>query len=209
MPGMAANPQIFRYISLPKERFKLHYLEWIVPESMTETIEHYAERMCSFIKEKNVVLVGVSFGGVIVQEMAKIITPKKVVLIASIKSNKELPKRLRFIKNTRAYKLFPATKISDLESFIHSILGKLAHRKLKHIKTYLSFRDPLYLKWALYNVLHWSQDYTTPNILHIHGTADILFPIKHIDNCEIIKGGEHIMIIRSAKEISLILSNRL
>ena len=83
MPGLAANSQIFKYISLPDDKFVLHYLEWLLPESIDESIEDYAKRMCEFIKEKNVILIGVSFGGIIVQEMAKIIKPIKLVIISS------------------------------------------------------------------------------------------------------------------------------
>ena len=32
MPGMAANPKIFEYIKLPEDQFKIHWLEWIIPE---------------------------------------------------------------------------------------------------------------------------------------------------------------------------------
>ena len=52
MPGLAANSQIFKYISLPKDLFELHYLEWLLPETLDESIENYAKRMCEFIKEK-------------------------------------------------------------------------------------------------------------------------------------------------------------
>lgn len=209
MPGLAANSEIFKFISLPKDRFELHYLEWILPESLEESIEHYAKRMCSFISEKKVILIGVSFGGVIVQEMAKIIKPVKVAIISSVKSNKELPKRLRFIKNTKSYKLFPENSITSVENFIHGVSGKKTQKRLEHYKMYLSMRDPLYLKWAIYNILHWQQDYITQDILHIHGTLDHLFPIKYINNCEVIEDGQHIMIITKAKEISAILLSKL
>jgi esterase/lipase len=209
MPGLAANFQIFKYISLPQDRFERHYLEWLLPESMDESIENYAKRMCEFVNEENVILIGVSFGGVMVQEMAKIIKPTKIVIISSIKSNKELSKRLRFIKGTKSYKLFPENSITALENFIHGITGKKTQKRLEHYKIYLSMRDPLYLKWAIYNVLHWQQGYTTQNVLHIHGSSDHIFPIKYINNCITIKNGEHIMIINKAKEISRILTQQL
>lgn len=202
MPGLSANSKIFQFITLPEDRFEMHYLEWILPISIDETLEAYALRMSRFVKEKNVILVGVSFGGLLVQEMGKIINPKKIVIISSIKSNKELSKTLRFIKRTKSYKLFPTNYITIFEKFIHQISSKKIRKRLYHYKMYLSVRNPLYLKWAIYNALHWTQDYTTPNIVHIHGTSDHIYPIKYIKNCIEIKGGAHIMIIIKAKEIS-------
>src|SRR5690554_5281255 len=88
MPGMAASPLIFEHIKLPEQDFKIHWLEWQIPE-ITESLEEYAKRMCKFIEHDNVVLLGVSFGGVLVQEMSKHIKVKKLFVVSSIKSYHE------------------------------------------------------------------------------------------------------------------------
>ena len=205
MPGLSANSKIFQLIKLPNDRFELHYLEWIIPNKIDEPIEEYAARMCQFIKEKNVILIGVSFGGVLVQEMGKLIKTKKIILISSIKSSLELPRRLRFIKHTKSYKLFPTRHITTLENLIHKISSKKTQKRLDGYKLYLSVRDPLYLKWAIHATLHWSQKKPTPNVLHIHGTADHIFPIKNIANCIPIQNGPHVMILTRAKEVNEVL----
>jgi len=84
MPGLGANSKIFEYISLPKDRFEMHLLEWKIPVSEEESIEDYAKRMTGEIKHQNPILLGVSFGGVLVQEIAKIIAVEKVILVSSI-----------------------------------------------------------------------------------------------------------------------------
>ena len=66
MPGLGANPKIFEYILLPKDRFEIHLLEWKIPISEDESIQDYAQRMTREIKNQNPVLLGVSFGGVLV-----------------------------------------------------------------------------------------------------------------------------------------------
>lgn len=70
VPGMAANPLIFEHIDLPKQKFKIHLLEWFIPES-EETISQYAKRMADKVAHDNAVLIGVSFGGILVQEMSR------------------------------------------------------------------------------------------------------------------------------------------
>lgn len=207
MPGLAANSKIFEFITLPKVNYELHYLEWILPLSLDETIEMYALRMCQFISEKNVVLIGVSFGGILVQEMSKIIHPKQTIIISSVKNSNELPKRLKIAKQTKTYKLFPVNSITTIEDFMAYIFGGMTQKRIEQYKIFLSVRDPLYLKWAIYNVLHWQQPKTISNIIHIHGTSDHIFPIKHIDNCIKIENGTHVMILNKAKKISSILAD--
>ena len=73
MPGLGANSKIFEHISLPKEKFELHFLEWKTPISFDESLEEYALRITDDIIHKNPVLLGVSFGGILVQEIAKVI----------------------------------------------------------------------------------------------------------------------------------------
>ncbi len=205
VPGLSASSKIFEFIKLPKEDFEIHLLEWLIPESINETIEHYAKRMCETITEKNVVLMGVSFGGVMAQEMSKIIHPKKIILISSIKNKNELPKRLKLAKSSRVYKLFPTNKITSIENFMSFVFGEMAKKRIEQYKIYLSVRDELYLKWSVYNVLHWQQEETLPNILHIHGIADRIFPFKHVKNSIEIEKGSHVMVLNRASEISKII----
>ena len=209
MPGLAANSKIFDRIRLPIEQFELHYLEWIMPTSIDESIEKYAKRMCEYITEKECVLIGVSFGGILVQEMSKIITIKQLIIISSIKNNRELPKRLQLAKVTKAYKLFPKNNLSSLENIVSKVFGKMAQKRIEQYRIFLSVRNPLYLKWAIYTSLHWKQEESLSNILHIHGTQDHIFPIKNISNCNEIEGGTHVMILNRAKEISSVLLNSL
>ncbi|TVZ55125.1 pimeloyl-ACP methyl ester carboxylesterase [Lutibacter sp. Hel_I_33_5] len=205
VPGLAANAKIFEFITLPKEKYELYFLEWLIPLSTNESIEEYAKRMCEKITHQNPVLIGVSFGGVMVQEMSKIIATKKLIIISSIKSNQEFPKRLKFAQITKAYKLFPTKIIINIEEYAKYFYGDYLKKRAELYKTYLSLRDPVYLQWAIYNVLHWQQKETTKDIIHIHGTKDLVFPIKNINNSKQVEDGTHAMILTKGKMISKIL----
>ena len=84
MPGMAASPKIFEYLKFPMN-FQIHLLSWIPPVK-NEPLSDYAKRMCKRVVHKNPILLGVSFGGILVQEMAKYVSVKKIVIVSSIKS---------------------------------------------------------------------------------------------------------------------------
>ena len=198
MPGMAANPAIFEYIKLPEDQFKIHLLEWIIP-TKEESIESYAKRMIEKIEHENAVLIGVSFGGVLVQEMSKHMNCKKLIIISSVKSRHELPKRMRLAKVSKAYKLLPTKFVSNFESFAKYAFGETVKKRVELYRKYLSVADKRYLDWAIQNMVCWKQDEVIPDIIHIHGDNDPVFPIKNISDCITIKGGTHIMIINKYK----------
>ena len=205
VPGLAACPKIFEYLKIPEDKYELHFLDWLLPMSENEPIEKYAKRMAASITEKNVVLIGVSFGGIMVQEMSKFLADSKVIIISSVKNRSELPRRLKFIQKTKAYKLFPATAIQNIEDFSIYAFGSFAKKRVDIYNKYLSVRDEKYLKWAIANVLNWNQTETLSNIIHIHGLSDEVFPSKHLKNFIPIENGTHVMILNKANSISKII----
>jgi len=205
MPGLAASSQIFEYIHLSDELFELHYLEWVAPDSIDEKLSDYASKYAVQINHEQPVLIGVSFGGLLVQEISKLIAVQRLIIISSIKCMAEMPKRLLFIKNSKAYKFFPTKKLSKIDDFSKYDFHPHLKKKGELYNKYLSIRDEKYLNWAIHNVLHWSQISPIQNTIHIHGTKDEIFPIKHVKDCISIEGGTHAMIIIKAKKISAII----
>jgi pimeloyl-ACP methyl ester carboxylesterase len=195
MPGLAASSSTFEHIKLPQETFEMFYLEWFLPLDK-ESIEDYALRMIKKIKHENPVLVGVSFGGILVQEIALLIKTKKVIIISSVKSNKELPLRMKIAKTTKAYKILPTQLVSNFEIVAKYAFGEnIISRRLKLYEKYLQMRDKKYLVWAIENVILWRRTSEDINVIHIHGTEDAVFPIENIKNCISIKGATHLLII--------------
>lgn len=202
MPGLAANSKIFEKLEFDTDRYTLHYLTWIMPLSSSESILSYASRLEQEIKEENPVLIGVSFGGIIVQELTKFVAAKKIIIISSVKHQDELPPRFKFAKKTKIYKLFPTKLIENFEDYLSFFLGKPLKKRASLYKKYLSIRNKEYLHWSIANLIKWEQTKIIENTIHIHGINDAIFPIKNIKNCIKIEGGTHIMILTKAKKIS-------
>jgi predicted nucleic acid-binding protein len=198
MPGMAANPSIFENISLPEENYEIHWLEWQIPNK-TETLLEYAQRMCKFIEHTNVVLIGVSFGGILVQEMSKLIKVKKLIVVSSVKSHHELPKRLKLLKITKAYNILPTQLVSNIDLLAKYAFGETIKKRVDLYKKYLSVNDKTYLDWAIKQVVCWDQEEAHAEAIYIHGDNDAVFPHSCGGNCIVIKGGTHIMIINKYK----------
>lgn len=198
MPGMAASPSIFEHIKLPEDTYKIHWLEWKIPHK-SETLQDYAKRMITDIKHENIVLLGVSFGGMLVQEMSKFLKLKKLFVVSSVKSHHELPKRLKVLKYTKAYKILPTQLVSNIDLLAKYAFGETIKKRIELYKKYLSVNDKRYLDWAIEQVVCWEQEEPNPNAIYIHGDNDIVFPHSCEGNCIVIKGGTHIMIINKYK----------
>ncbi len=198
IPGMAANPSIFDEIKLDESKFEVHRLAWFQPKKGI-SFEEYAKEMCQSVIHKNPILLGVSFGGLLVQEMARHITTKKVFVVSSVKSEKELPKRMLFAKYTKVHKLLPTGLVNNVELLAKYAFGETVTKRLHLYEKYLSIRDKYYIDWSIDNIVNWKQKEALPNLIHIHGEKDAVFPISNIKDCIKVKNGTHTMIIHRAK----------
>jgi len=198
MPGMAASPTIFENIKLPEEQFEMHLLEWELPLPK-ESLSDYAKRMSNKVVHKDCILVGVSFGGILVQEMKRFVNPKKVVIISSVKSSIELLREMKIAKTTKAYKLIPTKLFENVENLAKYAFGDFAKQRLKLYEKFLSVRDRNYLDWSIEQIINWERKEVDAEVIHIHGDQDEVFPIKYIKNCTVLKGGKHIMILNKYK----------
>ena len=198
MPGLAASSSIFERIALPVDGFEMILLEWELPLN-NESLSEYAERISKKVTHENPVLIGVSFGGILVQEMAQFLDVRKIIIISSVKSNLEFPTAFKVAKTTKAYKLFPTNLISNIENLALFSFGNKVKKRIDLYEKFLSVRDKKYLDWAIEKVILWDRTKILKNVIHIHGDADEVFPIKNIKRCIVVKGGTHIMIISKFK----------
>ncbi|TDD97300.1 alpha/beta hydrolase family protein [Flavobacterium cellulosilyticum] len=198
MPGLAASAAIFERIVLPENLFEMLLLEWEIPLEK-ESLAAYAKRMTKKITHPNPVLIGVSFGGILVQEMAAFIDTRKVIIISSVKSNLEFPMRMKLAKSTKAYKLIPTALLANLEGLAQFSFGTKINTRLKLYEKFLCVRDKNYLDWAVEQVVLWERTVEDKKVIHIHGDEDDVFPIKNIHNCVVVKGGTHIMVLNKYK----------
>ena len=194
MPGLAASSSIFERIVLPTESFEVILLDWVQPKK-DETLVSYAQRMAQKVVHENAVLIGVSFGGILVQEMTAFLNLKKLIIISSVKTRDEMPRRIKFAQKTKAYKLLPTSLLNNVEKLIKYSFGNVINQKLKLYEKFLHLRNKEYLDWAIEQVVCWERSVPDPKVIHIHGDLDDVFPAKNINSFIPIKGGTHIMIL--------------
>jgi pimeloyl-ACP methyl ester carboxylesterase len=200
--GLGANEKAFQYLELPG--IEPVYLTWM-PPLQNETMQQYAQRMADRITEPNPLLVGLSFGGMLSIEIAKLINTKKIILISSAKCRKEIPSYFRLCKYIPFHKLLPIrlmTKDGFLFRFVFSLKSSSMQKTMKNI---MSDEVKGFNKWGVNCVVNWNNNSIPNNVIHIHGTADKLLPYRFVHADYTIKDGTHFMIGVKAKEISKIL----
>jgi len=206
--GLGANEKAFKYLKIHPD-FELVYLPWIQPE-IGESLEHYAERMSESIdtnEEFN--LMGLSFGGIIAQEMNRFLEPKLNILISTVKSRKELPGFMRFSSHSNLHKLIPPKFISSDNGISYALFRKVYNGKLPDLTEIFEFRDPYYLKWSMDRIVNWQNNVEMKNFIHIHGNKDLVFPVSKIQDAQIVDGGTHVMVMQKARKVSELINQAL
>lgn len=85
------------------------------------------------------------------------------------------------------------------------ILG--AHQKDQEqlLRQVIRESDMDFVKWAIEAILYWNNKEVPPNLVHIHGNADKLLPVKRVKADYTIDGGTHVMTLDHAGEVSVLL----
>ncbi len=204
--GLGADERVFQRLDF--SGFSTTYIKWIVPQD-NETIEHYATRLLDQITTIKPTLIGLSFGGLIAIEIAKQIETEKVVLIASVKTKKEIPFYYRLAGQLGLHNLIPTASLKSSTFLTNWFFGTGSNFEKQLLKQILMDTNPVFLKWAIEKVVKWGNQKETNNLFHIHGTTDRILPLKYVKCNTTIKDGGHFMTLNKADEINTILRQQL
>lgn len=201
--GLGADFKVLEKIQFPKQH-KVVFIDWLIPEH-NEEFQHYVQRMADKIDDSEpFYLLGYSFGGILVQEINKLKPARKVVIMGSIRSDREKSTLIKTGQITRIPKLLPVRFFNEKTTNIYSMFRKFFDPKNPKILQYFQVRDPYYLKWAIEKISDWKFE-ENPDVIQILGDKDIVFPIKNCRPDYIIKGGTHLFPATKSKEVSNIL----
>lgn len=201
--GLGADKRVFDSLTLD---FEFVPIDWITPNK-NESIESYSKRLSSVIDNKNeFCLIGVSFGGLIVTEISKILKPKTTILISSAHTKSELRAIFRWFGKTKLIKSIPATLFDPPRWIARYLFGAKNYKLLNDI---LDDTDLSFAKWAVNELINWKNTNQSDNVLKINGTKDKLIPPKGNTEMELINNGEHFMIVDRANEVSKIINDKL
>ncbi len=205
--GLGADFRIFSKLNI--KGAILHPIEWEIPEP-GETLPDFARRLSGQIQHQNPVLLGVSFGGMISTEMAKILPVQKTIIVSSCKERKELPNYFRAAGKVGLHRAVPywlVTQNKYLNRFIFDASSREEELYLKRMM--LSDSNILFIKRSVHMILNWQNKDCPPNVIHIHGKRDkLLLPSLVRADYWIAEGG-HFMIWNKADTVGDIIQNEI
>ena len=203
IPGLGADKKIFRSLLIP-EGAQAFYLEWIKPLK-NETLQSYSYRLSEQIDTTQpFVIVGLSFGGMLAAEIVNRYNTGRMIILSSVASSRHLPFYYRIAGKMHMHKLVP---ISLMKSA--SLMKRLFTAETPEQKAYLKMAirevDASFIRWALDAIVKWKGSAADADYIHIHGSKDIVLPMRYCKPTHIIKGGGHLMLLTRNNEISEII----
>lgn len=202
--GFGADERVFSKIDFLGN--DVHFIQWKIPET-NEEFKHYVKRMADEIHHENPVLVGLSFGGMMSVEIAKILPVSKIILLSSIATTDEMPWYMKAAGKLKLDKIFPLRPSKLLAPLENYNLGVKTAEEKRLVESYRKNIDPYYTSWAIDKILNWDNTFYPKDLVHIHGDNDHIFPLRYVRADHVIAGGGHLFLMDKAQEVNSILKN--
>jgi len=177
LPGLGADERLFQNWEIANS--SLHPIRYNLAKKR-ESLQSYAKRLLPQIEHENPVLVGHSLGGVLAQEIAEYIAVDKIFIIGSMKTAKEKPP---LIKRNQRFPIYKALHSSGLK-YVIPALEKQGLNRFESERLYwtmLRESNTEFLKWGFAKVVHWKRKEAQPNVIHIQGDHDEIFPKEYLE----------------------------
>lgn len=198
--GLGADERVFDKIDFGT--FSPVFIPW-EPVDPEESFESYVRQLCIHVKAENPILIGISFGGIVAQEMSTLFENCPVLILSSVRTRSELPLLMRFFGKSGLHKLIPIKQVLKNTSINHWFFGTKTASEKKLLDQILADSDPVFTKWAIRQITNWTRTEPVPaKVLHIHGDNDHIFKIGNVHPDYIIPGGTHFMTVSQHKEVS-------
>ena len=201
--GLAADSRVFHHIRLPGHCVPV-YLEWIAP-FRDESLAHYASRLAAGIDTSQpFALIGLSMGGMMATEIARLHKPVALILISSIPASKHLPFYFKWARVIRMHKLIPVRLVKTASTWKRVFTNESAENK-EILRAIIRDSNDQFIHWAMNAILSWRGDSLPGPYIHIHGTRDEVLPIRFTMPTHVIEGGDHLMIMNKPAAINHLL----
>lgn len=206
LSGLGADERIFANLRI--DGAELVHLPWPEYDEHDE-LPCYAQKISALIKDENPILLGVSFGGMLAVEIAKIRKVEKVIIVSSAKTKEEIPHFGRFMKFIVTKQVVPAVFFTWPNRVVMQMFGAATDIEKEMLKGVFRATDGYLVRWAMKAIQLWRNSTYHEPIVHIHGDADKIITPEYIHADYWIKGGSHIMIYNKAEEINTIINKEL
>jgi len=200
--GLGVDERVFQKLDF--SAYDCTFVKWIQPLT-GESIQSYAARISVQIKDPGAIYIGLSFGGIMAAEVVKCVAPSKLILLASVKTKYEIPLRYRLAGLFFLHRLIPAKWLLKANRITYWFFGAQTTEEKIMLREILKDTDPVFLKWAMGEILSWKNKNVSKNTVHLHGSDDHILPYRKVNADFCIHNGGHLMTLSHASEIQLLL----
>lgn len=201
--GLGADKRIFGKVNIPGAH--LQHLDW-PPYDKHDELACYAQKLADKIPDQHPNILGVSFGGMLAVEIAKIRPVRKVVIVSSAKKHEELPPMKRFVRVLLRSRLLPSFLFNKPNKLVYKRFGTETEEEEQLLGNILRDTDRHFAKWAVKAMMTWRNEVVPEGIYHIHGNADQVILPNGIKANYWVSDGGHFMIYNRASLINPILT---
>ncbi|PZV03626.1 MAG: alpha/beta hydrolase [Leptolyngbya sp.] len=201
--GLGADWRVFQRLQL--EGYRPVHILWQRPQRR-ETIEQYAQRLLEQVTTEKPIFVGLSFGGLMAIEMAKLSNPAQVIVISSATTGAQIPAYFKVFRWLPVQLVVPFKQLLwAVHGLLNWLFGLNNRDDCSLFKQVLVDTDPWFLKWAINRVVSWRNQMLPEHLVHIHGDRDRVFPFGYRSADVVVPGGGHLMVLNRAEELSQLL----
>ncbi|MNU65561.1 hypothetical protein D3C71_548550 [compost metagenome] len=208
LSGLGADERVFDQIDFGP--FFPVFIPWEPLTEPNQSFESYVKQLSIHVKTPHPILIGISFGGIVAQEMSALLNNCPVLILASIRTRAELPLWMKAGGKIGLQKMIPIKKLLKNKKGNHWFFGTKTQEEKIILDQILADSDPLFTKWAIHQIVSWKRKTTVSSkVLHIHGTKDRIFHIKKLHPDYMVEGGTHFMTVSKHDELSKIIREAL
>jgi pimeloyl-ACP methyl ester carboxylesterase len=198
--GLAADKRMFKYIQLPAG-YEAVFLNWIEPLKK-ESLRQYAIRLATGINTAEpFVILGLSMGGMMAVEIALRHQPVATILVSSLYSHKQLPRKIRWVSALGVHRWVPISFLKSA-SVVKRFFTTEATADKMMLKQIIKESNTTFIRWAITAMVEWRNEVLPNHLYHLHGTKDNILPIRYVNPTHTIEKGGHLMVMNNYHAIN-------
>jgi pimeloyl-ACP methyl ester carboxylesterase len=205
--GLGADQRVFSKLQIPG--WELKTVPWPHIDAHDE-MACYAQKVAALIPDgPEHVILGLSFGGMLASEIARVRPDQNVIIVSSAKHPDELGEVSGWLKFLVTKRLFPVGLMRIPNKTILRRFGAYDSESQILLRNILDDSDNHLVSCAGKAIMEWKTTPAPPQIVHIHGTADQIIKPDLIKPTHWVRGGEHMMIYTRAQELGVLIGEHL
>lgn len=202
LPGLAADARLFGPQRAAFEPFEVP--PWL-PVRKDDSLADYARRMAeSFDTTEPFILVGVSLGGMLAQEIARHSNPVCVILVSSCDDGDQVPRYFHWFEAlTRPIPDRVLGTGRVLAPFISRYFSGATAEHAELTAAMVRSTPIEFIRWGAHAIFEWrgAGELSCP-VYHIHGDADRLIPPENVTADRIVEGGGHLINVTHPDQVN-------